>query len=126
MLKVNNNQSGISPQRLNLYMTRMLAKQLWPDEPKVALLAPWVLIATLLWTLFATGTMFDILLSNCVLLGILGLVWVRQDKEALGWGSIRVIYKLSKAHNGPTILAAHSLTPNMPQLKLINQNNRFG
>jgi 4-amino-4-deoxy-L-arabinose transferase-like glycosyltransferase len=30
---------------LNLYMTRMLAKQLWPDEPKVALLAPWVLIA---------------------------------------------------------------------------------
>lgn len=89
---------------LNLYMTRMLAKQLWPDEPKVALLAPWVLIATLLWTLFATGTMFDILLSNCVLLGILGLVWVRQDKEALGWGSFALAIGLGVLAKGPVIL----------------------
>jgi len=89
---------------LNLYMTRMLAKQLWPDEPKVALLAPWVLMATLLWTLFATGTMFDILLSNCVLLGVLGLVWAKQGKEVLGWASFALAIGLGVLAKGPVIL----------------------
>jgi len=89
---------------LNLYLTRALAQQLWPETPRIALLVPWVLIATLLWTLFATGTMFDILLTDCVLLGILGLVWVSQGKETLGWGSFALAIGLGVLAKGPVIL----------------------
>jgi 4-amino-4-deoxy-L-arabinose transferase-like glycosyltransferase len=58
----------------NLLLTRKLAEKLWPEQPDAALLAPWILIATLLWTLFATTAMFDILLTCLVLLGMLGLL----------------------------------------------------
>lgn len=89
---------------LNLYLTRSLAKQLWPDKERVALLAPWILIATLLWTLFATATMFDILLSNCVLLGMLGLVNAVQGKEVKGWSFFALAIGLGVLAKGPVIL----------------------
>ena len=59
---------------INLLLTRKLAEKLWPEQANVALLAPWLLIATLLWTLFATTAMFDTLLTSLVLLGMLGLL----------------------------------------------------
>lgn len=66
----------------NLLLTRKLAEKLWPAEPVVARLAPWILIATLLWTLFASSAMFDILLTGMVLLGMNGLC-------DLAWGNAR-------------------------------------
>lgn len=89
---------------LNLYLLRILAKQLWPEEPKVALFAPWVLIATLLWTLFASSTMFDILLGNCVLLGIFGLVKAAEEKHWQGWGCVALAIGLGVLAKGPVIL----------------------
>ena len=89
---------------LNLYLTRSLAKQLWPGQEKVALLAPWVLIATLLWTLFATATMFDILLGSCVLLGMLGLLNVTQGKGLKGWSTVALAIGLGVLAKGPVIL----------------------
>ncbi len=88
----------------NLYLTRALAKQLWPSQENVALLAPWVLIGTLLWTLFATATMFDILLSNCVLLGMLGLVTAVQGKQVKGWSTVSLAIGLGVLAKGPVIL----------------------
>jgi len=59
---------------VNLLLTRKLAQMLWPEQTAIALIAPWILIATLLWTLFATAAMFDILLTCFVLIGMLGLL----------------------------------------------------
>ncbi len=88
----------------NLYLTRSLATLLWPDKERVALLAPWVLIATLLWTLFATATMFDILLSNCVLLGMLGLLNAAQGKDLKGWSIFSLAIGLGVLAKGPVVL----------------------
>ncbi|WP_347987210.1 glycosyltransferase family 39 protein [Methylomonas sp. AM2-LC] len=66
---------------LNLLLIRQLAKKLWPEQSEIALLVPWVLMATLLWTLFATSAMFDILLTCNVLLGMLGLLELVQGAK---------------------------------------------
>ncbi|NOQ15313.1 MAG: glycosyltransferase [Methyloprofundus sp.] len=89
---------------LNLCLVRSLAKQLWPEQQKVALLAPWVLIATLLWTLFATATMFDILLGSCVLLGMQGLVNAAQGKSLKGWATLALAIGLGVLAKGPVVL----------------------
>ena len=88
----------------NLYLIRSLAKQLWPEQQKVALLVPWVLIATLLWTLFATATMFDILLGSCVLLGMQGLVHAAQGQSLKGWSTLALAIGLGVLAKGPVIL----------------------
>lgn len=95
---------------LNLYLIRLLARQLWPDQEKLALLAPWVLIATLLWALFATATMFDILLGSCVLLGMLGLVNALNENSFKGWATVALAIGLGVLAKGPVILV-HLLPP---------------
>lgn len=70
---------------LDLFLLRQIALKLWPKQSEVANQAPWILLATLLWTLFATSTMFDILLTAWVLLGMLGLLDVQQGRVIKGW-----------------------------------------
>lgn len=89
---------------LNLYLTRYLAKKLWPSQPQIALYAPWLLMATLLWTLFATATMFDTLLTNCVLLGMLGLVISEQGQGKIGWALFVLAIALGFLTKGPVVL----------------------
>ncbi|MBL8349410.1 MAG: glycosyltransferase family 39 protein [Burkholderiaceae bacterium] len=59
----------------------LLARELWPQRPEVARIAPFVLLASLLFGYFATALMFDMLLSFFVALGLLGLAraWRRGD-----------------------------------------------
>ena len=64
----------------------------------------WVLIATLLWALFATATMFDILLGSCVLLGMQGLVNAAQGKSLKGWSILALAIGLGVLAKGPVIL----------------------
>lgn len=88
----------------NLLLIRRVAEKLWPGRGRIALLAPWVLIATLLWTLFATSTMFDILLTACVLLGMLGLLEASAGKVFKGWGFVALAIGLGVLVKGPVIL----------------------
>ena len=69
---------------INLLLIRQLAKKLWPNLPEIALLAPWVLISTLLWTLFAPAAMFDILLCCFVLLAMLGILEISRNHSFTG------------------------------------------
>ncbi len=87
----------------NLLLTRQLAQKLWPEQTTAALLAPWILIATLLWTLFATATMFDILLTCCVLIGMLGLLEALQGEAFKGWRLVAVALGLGILIKGPVI-----------------------
>jgi 4-amino-4-deoxy-L-arabinose transferase-like glycosyltransferase len=88
---------------LNLVLTRQLAAKLWPNQVNVALLAPWILIASLLWTLFATSTMFDILLTSLVLLAMLGFVEVVKGAELKGWTFVALSIGLGLLAKGPVI-----------------------
>lgn len=63
---------------LALWLTRVLARRLWPQQDEVAALAPVLLLGTLYWALFSSATMFDMLLSAFALLAIYGLVWAWQ------------------------------------------------
>ncbi|PPD31869.1 MAG: glycosyltransferase [Methylomonas sp.] len=88
----------------NLLLIRHLASKLWPEDALVALKAPWVLIGTLLWTLFATSTMFDILLTCCVLLAMIGLYDAANHSSSTGWRHFAVAIGLGLLTKGPVIL----------------------
>ncbi len=88
---------------VNLLLIRKLADKLWPEQSRVALLVPWILIATLLWTLFATSTMFDILLTSCVLLGMLGLIEAARGLVFKGWAYVAFAIGLGLLAKGPVV-----------------------
>ncbi|MDD2759531.1 MAG: glycosyltransferase family 39 protein [Methylomonas sp.] len=88
----------------NLIMVRQLAAKLWPEDSATALSAPWILLATLLWTLFASSTMFDTLLTCCVLLGMLGLVETVKGESFKGWSYVALAIGLGFLAKGPVIL----------------------
>ncbi len=89
---------------INLWLSRKLAYRLWPDAPEVGLLTPWILIATLLWTLFATAAMFDMLLADCVLLAMLGLLVFNQGQSGKGSLYLAVAIGLGLLAKGPVVL----------------------
>lgn len=57
----------------NLALVGQLVRQLFPDRPVAALLAPWILAGSLFWFLYALQIMFDLLVSACALLCLVGL-----------------------------------------------------
>ncbi|MFN7552718.1 MAG: glycosyl transferase [Pseudomonadota bacterium] len=61
----------------NLALVALLARRLFPDRQAVARLAPWVLAGTMFWFLYSLQIMFDLLVSACALLSLLGLA--RRD-----------------------------------------------
>ncbi len=69
----------------NLGLTGLLARRLWPDRPELAGAAPIVLLGLLLWTVFTTMVMFDMLVATCVLLALLGLHTAWRRGGALPW-----------------------------------------
>ncbi|WP_316980050.1 ArnT family glycosyltransferase [Shumkonia mesophila] len=87
-----------------LFLTRSLARRLWPDRPEVALLAPVIVLGSLFWTLFSTLTFFDPLLAFFALLGIGGLITARQRAGWRGFIVTGVAIGLGVLAKGPAIL----------------------
>src|SRR5262245_26876685 len=69
----------------NLFLTSMLARRLWPERPAVARAVPFVLLGFLLWSVFTGMLMFDMLVTFCVLLALLGLQDAWTGGGARGW-----------------------------------------
>ncbi len=88
---------------LNIFLLKALAKRLWPEWPQAPLLAPWLLLATLLWTVFATSMMFDILLSCCVLACMLGGVTAWRTPGTKGWALLGLGIALGILAKGPVV-----------------------
>jgi 4-amino-4-deoxy-L-arabinose transferase-like glycosyltransferase len=57
-----------------LVLAQRLGRALWPLRPQVAAMAPDLVLASLLFTYFASALMFDAMLAFFVALGLLGLV----------------------------------------------------
>lgn len=66
---------------LSAALTWRLARLLWPERRDAAELAPLILMSSLLWAVFTTATMFDILLSSFALLGLCGMFEAGQRPD---------------------------------------------
>lgn len=89
---------------LGLYLTRGLARRLWPQHDWIALAAPWVLASTQLWTHWMTRVMFDMLLSTFVLMAVYGLVLASQGRRRVGWTLVALGCGLGLLAKGPAML----------------------
>lgn len=72
-------------------LLKQLANRLWPDLPAVGEWSIWALFGTLLFALFITLTMFDMLLACIVLLGMLAVVQAAQgERRGLIWLGVAI------------------------------------
>lgn len=88
----------------NLFLTAALARRLWPDRPAVARSAPAVLVGLLLWSLFTGMLMFDMLVTFCVLLALLGLETAWRQEKMLPWLQVGAAMGLGVLAKGPVAL----------------------
>ena len=89
---------------LNLFLTAHLAQQLWPSERRISRIVPFVLLAMPLWTIMATLTMFDLLLTFFVLLGAAGFLLAEQRKSLTGWALVAIAISGGLLAKGPVVL----------------------
>lgn len=88
----------------SLGLTARLARRLWPDTPAVAATAPLIAFGSIFWTLFTTLTMFDMILTFCALLGMLGVVRARQTDTPGGFRLLALAIGIGALTKGPAIL----------------------
>lgn len=87
----------------SLLLVARLARRLWPDREATASLAPLMVLGSLLWALFSTATMFDILLAFWVLVGANG-IWEARHGRATGWFWLVLSIGLGVLTKGPVVL----------------------
>jgi len=88
----------------SIFLTVRLARQLWPAQSSPALLAPAILFGCLLWTVFTTATMFDMMVATFTLLGMSGVLSAWRGDAVKGWVMVGVAIGLGLLAKGPTIL----------------------
>lgn len=86
------------------WLTWRLAARLWPQAPHAAVLAPLILLGSLLWTVFSTATMFDMLVAFFTLWGMLGILMAWQEHSLRGWLILGGAIGGGLLAKGPTIL----------------------
>ncbi len=100
----------------NLFLTGAVARRLWPEQPALAARAPAVLLGMLLWTVYSTLLMFDLLVTFFVLLALLGIIiawrawraWRARTARAAwgGWALTGLALGLGLLAKGPVVLLA--------------------
>jgi 4-amino-4-deoxy-L-arabinose transferase-like glycosyltransferase len=86
----------------NLLLVSRMAARLWPEQRAIAVLAPAAYASS--WYLLAMSTwlMFDMLMTACVLLALLGLVKIGQGRRQ-GWILFPLGVALGLLAKGPAI-----------------------
>lgn len=87
----------------SLLMTYGLARRLWPEHAGLGGRAALVLVSALLWILFSTAVMFDVMLASWVLLGMHGVLGA-ADGRRRGFVMLGVAIGLGVLTKGPVIL----------------------
>ncbi len=87
-----------------ILLARGLATRLWPEDATIRRLVPFFLLGTFFWSLFATLTMFDMLVAFFALLALHGLLRVQAGRPGSGWGLFALALALGILAKGPVIL----------------------
>jgi len=85
-------------------LTLRLGRLLWPGEREAGETAVWVLFGTLLFAAFITLTMFDLLLLDCALAGMVGVQSLVQGRRISGLLWLGAGIGLGVLAKGPVIL----------------------
>jgi 4-amino-4-deoxy-L-arabinose transferase-like glycosyltransferase len=86
-----------------LLMSFLLARRLWPQQPGLGGQAALVLASALLWILFSTTVMFDVMLAFWVLFGMHGVL-AASDGKRRGFVMLGVAIGMGVLTKGPVIL----------------------
>lgn len=81
----------------SLWLLMYLARKLWPQDLQIAQWAPFILIGCLLWSLFSTVVMFDIMLAFFALLSMVAII-------NRSWTLLGIAIGLGVLTKGPVIL----------------------
>jgi 4-amino-4-deoxy-L-arabinose transferase-like glycosyltransferase len=87
-----------------LLLTMSLAGRLWPAQSGLGGQAVVVLSACLLWTIFSTSAMFDVLLAFFTLIGMHGTLLAADGKPRRGFALLGLAIGLGVLAKGPVIL----------------------
>lgn len=87
-----------------LLLTMGLAQRLWPRYSGVGGQAVLILASSLLWTVFSTSAMFDVMLAFFVLLGMHGTLIAADGKRGIGFMLLGLAIGLGVLAKGPVIL----------------------
>lgn len=88
----------------SLLLTAALARRLWPQDACVRRQAAWILSSCLLWILFSTSMMFDVLLAFFTLLGLCGVLMAAHGSLRRGFAWLALAIGLGVLAKGPVIL----------------------
>ena len=87
-----------------VFLTSYVAKTLWPSSGSVARMAAVILFGSLLWMVYSTATMFDMMVAFFTLSGMAGLLFAWQRNDSRGWLLVGAAIGLGLLAKGPTIL----------------------
>ena len=87
-----------------VFLTIYLAKILWPAHDSRARMASVILFGSLLWAVYSTATMFDMLVAFFTLLGMVGVLVAWRGAKWKGWLLVGLAIGLGLLAKGPTIL----------------------
>ncbi len=87
-----------------LLLSVKTARVLWPERSDIARLTPWLLVGVLFWSVFATLTMFDMLMAACALAAGLGLAIAALRQQRLGFVLTGCAIGVGVLAKGPVIL----------------------
>lgn len=88
-----------------LYLSRAVARELWPGRSQVAELTPFILLGSFIWIVYSTLTMFDIMLTFFALFGIYSLLkLIRSGLSFKRWGLLGIAIGGGILTKGPVIL----------------------
>jgi 4-amino-4-deoxy-L-arabinose transferase-like glycosyltransferase len=86
-----------------ILLMRRLGRALWPENSAAIKGIPWLLLGSLAWALYSQVVLFDLLLANWTLLGLLGLVSAERG-NVRGWAIFAAAIALGLLTKGPATL----------------------
>lgn len=87
-----------------LFLILSIARRLWPQDIGAGRNALWILASSLLWMVFSTSAMFDVMLAFFVLLGVRGLLIAANESMPRGFIWLGIAIGLGVLAKGPVIL----------------------
>ena len=88
----------------SLLLTVKLATLLWPEDRSVSAATPYILLGSIIWTIYGSLTMFDTLLTFFSLLGLVCIFKAQQRKCILPWIGLSLSIGFGILAKGPILL----------------------